>query len=46
MTNILINKEREIEAMREENNKLHKEKTILENMLMKIPSNIVETYCD
>lgn len=45
MGNILFNKEREIEAMREENTKLHKDKTILENMLRKIPSDVLEKYC-
>ena len=46
MGNILLIKDREIEAMRDEYDKLYKEKTILENMLRKIPSNVVEMYCD
>ena len=45
MGNILFNKEREIEAMRDENTKLYKEKTILENMLRKIPLEVIEKYC-
>ena len=45
MTNILEVKEREIELMREENTELYRKNTILENMLYKIPSEVVEKYC-
>lgn len=41
MGNVLLVKEREIEAMREENTKLHRRVTILENMLKKVPENIL-----
>ena len=46
MGNILLIKDREIASMREENDKLYKEKTILENMLLKIPADVVEMYCN
>lgn len=35
-----------IEAMQKENEELYRKNTILENMINKIPSNVVETYCD
>ena len=45
MNSILEVKEREIEAMREENTELHRKNTILENMIEKIPLTVLEKYC-